>query len=282
MPDRQLEVLVDGLAFPEGPRWHQGRLFFSDMHAGKVMAVDLAARLIDVAEVPYRPSGLGWLPDGHLLVVSMLDRKVMRVDGDTLTVHADLSELASGLCNDMVVDASGRAYVGHFGFDLYAREPRKPAEVIRVMPDGGAGIAAGNLEFPNGSVITPDGKTLIVAESWGRRLTAFDIGANGALKGRRIWAELGETVPDGIALDAEGAIWVASPNQSAAIRVFEGGRVAERISTDQRAFACALGGDDRRTLFLLTADSSEPERCRTERTGRIEFAVVDAGGAGIP
>ena len=281
-PMRPLSVLLVGLAFPECPRWRDGKLFFSDMHACKVMTVDLAGMAAEVVEVPGRPSGLGWLPDGRMLVVSMLDRQLMRLDGGTLEVHADLSGLASGLCNDMVTDSAGRAYVGNFGFDFYAGEPQKPAELIIVAPDGSANLAADDLQFPNGSVISPDGKTLIVGESYGRRLTAFQIRADGTLADQRTWADLGDCIPDGIALDAEGAIWAASPNTSAVIRVFEGGYVAERIPTRQPAFACALGGDDRKTLFILSAESWIPETCRTRRTGRIEVAEVDVEGAGFP
>src|SRR5690348_3432464 len=160
-----LKVLLDHLAFPEGPRWHDNRLFFSDMHAHKVMTVDLDGKTQTVAEVPNRPSGLGWLPDGRMLVVSMTDRKLMRLEGGSLKLHADLSKLASFDCNDMVVDAKGRAYVGNFGYDLHINAPQKPAELVMVTPDGKASVVAKDLQFPNGTVITPDGKTLIVGES---------------------------------------------------------------------------------------------------------------------
>jgi len=203
---RTLEVLLDHLMFPEGPRWHGGRLYFSDMHAHKVMTVDLNGATSVVCEVPNWPSGLGWLPDGRMLVVSMTDRKLMRLDPDGLSVHADLSGLASFHCNDMVVDGKGRAYVGNFGYNLYANEPQKPAELVMVTPGGAASVVARDLMFPNGTVITPDGRTLIVGESMGHRLTAFDILPDGSLTNRRVWADLGEAVPDGIALDAEGAL----------------------------------------------------------------------------
>jgi sugar lactone lactonase YvrE len=281
-PMRNRKVLLDGLAFPEGPRWHDGKLFFSDMHAHKVIAVDLDGRAQDVVEVPNRPSGLGWLPDGRMLVVSMVDRKVMRQERDGLRVHADLSKLASGICNDMVVDKAGRAYVGNFGYDFYANEPRRNADLILIAPDGKASVVAPEMQFPNGSVITPDGKTLIVGESMGARLTAFDIQSDGTLTNRRLWAQFSEGMPDGIALDSEGAVWAASPFTNEVLRIFEGGRVAERIKTEQLAIACALGGPERKTLFILTAPSVEPEACRANPVARVEITQVEAGGAGLP
>ena len=278
----KLTTLIDGLAFPEGPRWHEGRFWFSDMHSHRVIASDLQGKTDTIVEVPNRPSGLGWLPDGRLLVVSMTDRRLLRLDGDALVEHADLSKLASFHCNDMVVDARGRAYVGNFGFDLDAREDPKPAELVLVTPDGEARVAAGDLMFPNGTVITPDGRTLIVGESFGARLTAFDIAADGSLDRRREWARLDGAVPDGICLDAEGAIWVASPVSAEVLRVLEGGTVSERVPVATQAYACMLGGPERRTLFICTSKSSSPEECRAERTGRIETLEVAVPGAGLP
>jgi sugar lactone lactonase YvrE len=275
-------VLLDGLAFPEGPRWRDGKLWFSDMHDHRVLTVDPNGRAEHVVEVPAQPSGLGWLPDGRLLVVSMTDRKLMRLEGERLRLHADLSELASFHLNDMVVDARGRAYVGNFGFDLIAQAAPSPAELILVTPDGGARVVAEKLDFPNGSVITPDGRTLIVAESFGARLTAFDIAEDGSLAGRRVWAQLEGAVPDGICLDAEGAVWLASPPFQQVLRVREGGEVVERIDTGQQAIACMLGGPERRTLFVLTAPGIDPEECRAARGARIETLQVEVAGAGLP
>jgi sugar lactone lactonase YvrE len=279
---RKLTLLLDGLNFPEGPRWHDGRLFFSDMHAHKVMTVDLAGRVGTVCEVPAWPSGLGWLPDARMLVVSMTDRRLMRLDPDGLKVVADLSPFATFHCNDMVVDAKGRAYVGNFGFDLHGGAKPVLAKIVMVEPDGSARAVADQLGFPNGTVITPDGKTLIVGESTRGRLTAFDIDGDGSLRNRRVWAEIAPAVPDGIALDGEGAIWVASPLTDEVVRVLEGGRVTERVRTTNHAFACMLGGPDRRTLFVLTAEDSAPEVCRAKPTGRIETTQVDVPGAGLP
>jgi sugar lactone lactonase YvrE len=277
------KVLLDGLMFTEGPRWHDGKLFFSDMHAHKVLSVDLDGKAQTVAEVPAWPSGLGWLPDGRLLIVSMTDRKVLRQDPDGLKTHADISKLASFHCNDMVTDGKGRCYVGNFGYDLLTDAPKKPAELVLVNPDGSASVAATSLDFPNGTVITPDGKTLVVGESMGHRLTAFDIQSDGSLTNRRVWAELSEkTVPDGIALDAEGAIWVASPMTFELLRVREGGAIAERLKFDTMPIACALGGPGRRTLFMLTSDSINPDECRAKKASKIWIKEVAVAGAGWP
>ncbi len=278
----KLETLLDGLCFGEGPRWHDGRLWLSDMHAHTVLTVDLAGKREDVLHVPGKPSGLGWLPDGRLLVVSMNDRKLLRRDGAALVLHADLAGLARFHCNDMVVDAHGRAFVGNFGFDLDAGEKPRPTELIRVDPDGRAVVAARELRFPNGSVITPDGATLIVGESFGRCLTAFAIGADGELSQRREWAKLENAVPDGICLDAENAVWVASPMSNEVLRVHEGGRVSHRIPVGRPAIACMLGGPDRRTLFVLSADSFKAEEAARLRTARVEIVRVDVPGAGLP
>ena len=283
MPSADTTVLVDGLAFPEGPRWHDGRLWFSDMHAHQVMAVDADGSLETVVEVPGRPSGLGWLPDGRLLVVSMVDRRLLRLDGDGLTEVADLSAFATGDCNDMVVDGQGRAYVGNFGFDFAAGERRRPAVLVLVQPDGRTRVAARDLLFPNGVVITPDGATMIVAETFAARLTAFTVGSDGSLSGRRLFAQLHDGVPDGICLDADGAVWVASPFGNQVLRVRDGGEVADRVSTgDRGAYACMLGGVDRRTLFVCTAATPFAEEAARVRLGRIETVTIDVPGAGLP
>ncbi len=279
---RQFKVLLDNLCFGEGPRWHDGRLYFSDMHAHTVNAVDLTGRVERIAEVAESPSGLGWLPDGRMLIVSMHDRRVLRLEGGSLKLHADLSSLASSLCNDMVVDTNGRAYVGNFGHDFFKGEPPKAAEVILVSPDGSARIVAPDMMFPNGSVIPPGGKTLIVGESMAHRLTEFDIAADGTLANRRVWAELGDHLPDGIALDAEGAIWVAAPFTHELFRVRKGGEVVEQIKREQMPIACALGGPGRRTLFLLTSETVVPDECRQKRSARIETTEVEVPGAGLP
>ena len=203
----ETRVLLHGLCFGEGPRWHDGALWLSDMHAREVLRITADGHATRVFEVAEWPSGLGWLPEGDLLVVSMRDRRILRWDGASLTQHADLGALASFHCNDLVVDAQGRAYVGNFGFDLHAQQKPRAAELICVEPDGAARVVASDMRFPNGTVITPDGGTLIVGESWGGCLTAFDILPNGDLTNRRIWATLpAGAVPDGICLDEAGGV----------------------------------------------------------------------------
>jgi sugar lactone lactonase YvrE len=276
-------VLLDGLGFPEGPRWHEGRLWFSDMGTATVNAVDLDSNAEEIARVEKRPSGLGWLPDGAMLVVSMGDRSLRRMEDGELVLHADISGLASFDCNDMVVDGRGNAYVGNAGFDLRERplNPR-PAQVVLVTPDGQARVVDDQVMFPNGSVVTPDGATLIVAETFANKLTAFDVGVDGSLSGRRTWADLPERAPDGICLDAEGAVWTADANTNLCVRVAEGGELLQTVGTGpRRCFACMLGGPDRRTLFLCTAEGFSGDAIR-RRTGAIEAVEVDVPGAGWP
>jgi sugar lactone lactonase YvrE len=278
----KLETLIDGLTFPEAPRWHDGKLWFSDFYSLRVLAVDLRGNATTVVQVPQRPSGLGWRPDGTLLIVSMLDRSLYRLDADQLVRVADLSAMARGLCNDMVVDAQGRAYVGNFGYDRHAGEEPRTTCIVRIDLDGRAVRAADDLLFPNGTVITPDGKTLIVGETFAHRLTAFDVAADGSLGNRRLFAHIDGLHPDGICLDAEGGIWVADPWGKRVVRVLDGGRIERTISTGERgAYACMLGGDDRRTLFICTNTGSGPAMAE-KRDGRIDFLRVDVAGAGLP
>jgi sugar lactone lactonase YvrE len=290
---RDTRVLADGIYFGEGPRWHEGRLWFSDFYAGAVKSVSLAGDLRTEFEIDDRPSGLGWMPDGSLLLVSMTRRQVLRRRADgAVQVHADLGHIADFHCNDMVVDAQGRAYVGNFGFDLDAEMEARGVEAVLadhatarlacVSPDGEVKVAAEDMHFPNGSVITPDGKTLIVGETLGARLTAFDIGADGALSGRRVWADIAPRVPDGICLDADGAIWVANPVAPECALIGEGGVVKETVATGDACYACMLGGDDGRTLFMLTATSSLAHEAALAPKGKLVVATVDTPHAGLP
>lgn len=282
MPVRDIHTLLDDLMFGEGPRWHEGALWFSDMHAHEVVRVELEGGRPDtVVHVPNRPSGLGFDPDGRLLVVSMTDHKLLRHFDPGLEEVADMSALAGGPCNDMVVDAKGRAYVGNFGFDTFAGAPQQETVLILVTPEGDVRAVADGLSFPNGMVVTPDGKTLIVGETRGLRLTAFDIEDDGSLSNRRTWADL-EFGPDGIALDEEGCIWLATPRGPGFIRVAEGGEIKETIESDMLAIACALGGEDRRTLFLLEAKEANPHKIEGRGNARIRYTRVEAAGAGIP
>ncbi|MBV1906030.1 MAG: SMP-30/gluconolactonase/LRE family protein [Pseudomonadales bacterium] len=286
----KLTTLVDNLCFSEGPRWHDGRLFYSDFNRHVVEAVSLrqgtvnkGAKVEVIAEVPNQPSGLGWLPDGRLLIVSMIDQKILRQERDgRLVVHADLSSIATYHCNDMVVDAKGRAYVGNFGFNIDEKDAEpQAANLAFVDIDGSVSCAAEDLMFPNGSVITPDGKTLIIGESYGRRLSAFDINEAGQLSNRRVWADIKPHLPDGICLDEAGGIWVADPVKNCVIRVEEGGQITQTIKTGRPAFACMLGGENRNHLFICTATGSGPQ-AEINRDGRIEYLTVDIPGAGLP
>jgi sugar lactone lactonase YvrE len=282
-------VLAEGLRFGESPRWHEGRLWFSDFHDHAVKTVDLGGRVETEVEIPGQPSGLGWLPDGTLLIVSMLDRTVLRLENERLLVHADLSGVAEFHCNDMVVDAEGRAYVGNFGFDIHADLERRGflpmlrdhplSNLALVAPDGSVSVAASDIDFPNGCVLTPDGKTLIVAETLGQRITAFRIGADGILTDRRIFADVPRRGPDGICLDADGAIWFADPLTSECVRVGQGGQVLDVVTTDQSCFACMLGGEDGRTLFMMTAAAPTASE---QRTGHILVTEVAVPRAGLP
>lgn len=279
-----MDTVVEGLSFGEGPRWHDGRLYFSDFYRHAVFAVNADGSTEIVAEVANQPSGLGWLPDGRMLIVSMIDRKLLRQESDgTLVEHADLGGIATWHCNDMVVDGAGRAYVGNFGFDIEAgaNAEVKPADLARVDPDGTVSVAATGLEFPNGSVITPDGRTLIIGETWGQRLTAFDIAADGSLSNRRVWADISPHLPDGSCLDAEGAMWVADPRGNCVVRVKEGGEITDTIDTGRGAYACMLGGDDGKSLFICTAPSLGGDAA-SGREGQIVMQRVNVPHAGLP
>lgn len=289
----QTRTILDGLWFGEGPRWHDDRLWFSDMHGHRVVRTDLDGNSETVLEMGWdEPSGLGWLPDGRLLVVAMSSRKLVRLEPDgSLTEHADLSSIADGDINDMIVAADGTAYVGHMGYRIH--EPgaqRRTAETIRVTPDGEVSVAAGGLEAPNGHALTDDGRTLIVAESAAMRLSAFDVAADGSLSNRRVFAELvpePDTVPvsppDGICLDAEGAVWYADPIGARVVRVSEGGAVLDQHRFDDVIpVACVLGGAERRSLCVCVAADWRREVVRRSATGRIEVLEVAVAGAGRP
>jgi sugar lactone lactonase YvrE len=286
-----VKVLADGLHFAEGPRWHQGKLWFSDFYDHAVKTVDLEGRVETKVVIDDQPSGLGWMPDGRMLIVAMQQRRVLRMEYDALVVHADLSDIATFHCNDMTVDAIGRAYVGNFGFDLDAAissgdfrgalQRYEGAALARVDPRGAVHSVATGLMFPNGMVLSPDGGTLVVAESLGRRLTAFDVGIDGSLTNQRAWATLDAT-PDGICLDAEGAIWVADAAASRAIRVAEGGAVLDEVVTSRTCYAVMLGGPEGRTLFMATANTSHAAAASVQRDGCIETTEVSVAHAGRP
>jgi len=285
-------VLASGLYFGEGPRWHAGRLWFSDFYDHAVKSLGVSGDVRTELTIDDHPSGLGWLPDGRLLVVSMNRRQLLRVDPAGIRVHADLSGGATHRANDMVVDAAGRAYVGNFGFRLDDELKGRGVESVladhpvanlaRVDPDGSVHVAATDMHFPNGSVITPDGRTLIVAETLALRLTAFDVAADGSLSNRRVWAPVGMRAPDGICLDANGHVWIANAIAPECVLVAPGGGIVATVSTDQPCFACMLGGEDGRTLFMMTAPTSVAELVSTSRQGHVMTAYVKAPRAGRP
>jgi sugar lactone lactonase YvrE len=282
-----MQTLLDGGMFFEGPRWRDGHWWVSDMFGRVVLAVDGGGRASEIARVEGRPSGLGWLPDGSLLVVSMLDRRILRRSASgALSVHADLAPHCDWHANDMVVAADGSAYVGNFGFDLAGGARPKPTGLMRVDPEGRVTTAADELLFPNGSVITPDGRTLVVAETFGRCLTTFTIGDDGSLSARRVWADLRAAgiAPDGCCLDAEGRIWVADGAGHRNCLVAEGGEVVDEIPSPAglRFYACMLGGDDGRTLLLCAAPDYDEERRSRERAARLLTTRVDVPRAGLP
>ena len=294
MATYEASIIHEGLGFGEAPRWHDGRLWFSDFYRHGVFSVDEngAGETLEV-NVPGQPSGLGWLPDGSMLVVSMTDHRVLRVQGGATSPYADISEYCGFWANDMVVSESGVSYVGNFGFDLDVLLKEKGVEGLLASPPPTTNLVALSAEgavlqsipemgFPNGSVITPNNKTLIVAETMPFRLSAFDIATNGTLTNRRIWAQLDFVPADGICLDAEGHVWVANALQPQCIRVREGGDITDEVTTSQTSFACMLGGDDRTSLYVMTAPSSDRFKIADKRLGRIEKAHVAVPGAGRP
>jgi sugar lactone lactonase YvrE len=295
----QLRTLLEGGAFFESPRWHDGRWWLSDFYRHRVLTVTEDGREDTVLEVEGQPSGLGWLPDGSLLVVSMRDHRILRWDGSSLSLHADVSEYCGGHLNDMVVDSRGHAYAGNFGFDLMAFADPATANLIHVAPDGSASVAASDMYFPNGSVITPDGRTLIVGETAGCRYTAFTIAGDGSLSDRRVWAQVAETPeittfeetigklrfgPDGCGLDAEEHIWSADEVNARCARVAPGGEIVAEIAAPEglNIFACMLGGADGRTLLMCAA----PDFLEQSRTASHEAVLltttVDVPRAGLP
>ncbi|WP_380877296.1 SMP-30/gluconolactonase/LRE family protein [Sphingomonas sp. DBB INV C78] len=274
--------LADGFVFLEGPRWHDGALWVSDMWGHEVLRVTEDGRRETICAVPGRPSGLGFLPDGTPLVVSMEDRRVMRIVDGELTLHADLTELAGGDCNEMIVDGAGRAYVGNFGYDLFGGATPAKADLLIVEPDGRAHVAAAAMEFPNGMTLVEEGRMLVVAESWAGRLIAFDRHADGSLSHRRVFAGLGERSPDGICVDARDGVWVACYDTNEFIRVREGGAITDRVPVgDRHAIACMLGGEDGRTLFCCTFAGDFGAMGSGARNAAIETVRVDVPAPGF-
>jgi sugar lactone lactonase YvrE len=272
------QVLLAGLAIGESPRWHEDRLWFSNWVAQEIVAVDLEGESEVMARVPTAgPFCIDWLPDGRLLVVAGQEAQLLRGNPDgSLSAHAELGSISERPWNDIVVDGRGNAYVGNIGFDFPEGE-FVPGILALVAPDGSARQVADEIAFPNGIVVTPDNSTLILAESYGNRLTAFDIAADGGLSNRRVWAELGDGVPDGICLDAEGAVWYGDVPNERCVRVREGGEVLQTVELDRGCFACMLGGENGRTLFMVAADMTSEAR-----TGQVLEVGAPTAGAGWP
>ncbi|ALV39879.1 hypothetical protein AU252_00795 [Pseudarthrobacter sulfonivorans] len=295
MTESRLNPVLGGWSFLEGIRWHDGRLWVSDFYTRTVICSNASGTQLETTLIPDQPSGLGWLPDGRLLVAGQLERKIFRVEPTgKVVVHADLSDLVSGHLNDMFVDQSGRAYVGEFGFDLHRGETPRPGNLIRVDTDGQATVAASDLWFPNGIVAADSGNTLIVAESMANRLTAFAVGEDGSLNGRSTWASYGpppptgdvatllattDVAPDGIAVDAEGAVWAADPSHNRVVRISRGGQITDEISTgDLGPYSCVLGGADGRTLYICASPSFLEHECRDTRNAVVLATEVEVAG----
>ena len=283
MSTPELHTLLTGLAFGESPRWHAGRLWFSDWAAQEVIAVDLEGKREVITRVQSFPFCIDWLPDGRLLIVSASTRRLLRREPDgTLVTHVDLAGISDKPWNEIVVDGRGNIYLNNIGFDFPDGQVG-PGIIALVTPDGLVRQVADGVAFPNGMIVTPDNATLIVAESYGQRLTAFDIAADGGLSNRRVWADLGDGAPDGICLDAENAIWYADVPNQRCVRVREGGEVLQTIELDRGCFACALGGADKKTLFMMATEWRGAEGMASgARTGQVLMVDAPAAGVGWP
>ena len=274
-------VLLTDLRLGESPRWHDGRLWFADWGAEQIMAVDAEARSEVVTTVQSFPFSIDWLPDGRLLILSARARQLLRTEPDgSLVIHSDLAAISEKPWNEIVVDGRGNAYLNNIGFDFPDGQVG-PGIIAMVTPDGEVRQVADNVAFPNGMAVTPDDSTLIVAESYAKRLTAFDIASNGGLSRRRVWADLGDGVPDGICLDAAGAVWYADVPHRRCVRVREGGEVLQTVDVDRGCFACMLGGSDRSTLYIMAAQWPEAAG-GGQRTGMVVTAPAPAPGVGRP
>jgi sugar lactone lactonase YvrE len=284
-----IKTLVDstmGLKFTESPRWYNGKLWFIDIHDKRIKTVDLSGSVETLLELPFIPNGFGLTPEGIIVVGDAFQRRIYRRAGTALQQVADISDLTQFCLSDGIVDAQGRLYVGDIGYNFLdpAAKPVETCVIVLVCPDGRASVVADKLFFPNGMVITPDGRTLIVGETLGHRLTAFDIQEDGSLSNRRVWAQLPTSVgPDGICLDAEGAVWCANPEgEDSVVRVREGGEITDRIKVDTHAYAVMLGGPERRHLFICASGSHDPAEIQRNPSASFQVVEVEVPGAGIP
>jgi len=273
----EIRTLMTNLGFGESPRWHNGRFWFANWVANELIALDLNGNSKVILRMPSFPFSIDWLPDGSLLVVSGRERQLLRMEPDgSLVKNANLSDLPDVGFNEIVVDGRGNVYVNGGSFN-------GPGIIALVAPDGSVRQVADGIAFPNGMAITPDNTTLIIAESYGKKLTAFDIAHDGSLSNRRVWADLGDGVPDGICMDAEGAVWYADVPNKRCVRVREGGEVLQTINVDRGCFACMLGGPERKTLFVVAAEWHGFEKMTDgSRTGQVLSIEVPVKGVGWP
>jgi carbohydrate kinase (thermoresistant glucokinase family) len=270
------QVILSGLMFPESPRWHHNKLWFTDQHAQRIMTTDIAGKAEIIAETPDLPGGLGWLPDGTLLVVYMTQRKVYQLKEKQLTLYADLSAYASFHCNDMIVSPKGDVWVGNFGYDLNAGEAVKPAELVHISTEGKISVAAEDVIFPNGCVLSADARQLIVAETFASRISQFDIQADGSLCNRQIWANLLDAHPDGICQASDNTLWIAAPNKGEVWNVTAGGRLLARVKTHAPPYACMLGGEENNLLFITSSTTSDPGEAKATKSGFIEIIHLNS------
>ncbi|MFN8682365.1 SMP-30/gluconolactonase/LRE family protein [Paracoccus sp. P2] len=269
------QLLAEGFRFLEAPKWRDGRLWVSDVFDLKVIEMtDDGKQIVTTIDVPHRPAGLGFLPHGDLLIISQADQKLLRWNGTDLSIHADLAGHATGFLNDMAIDATGHIYCGDFGYDYVAGELPRATALYRVDPAGGVARVAEAVEFPNGSVIVDQGRTLIVAETWVGRITAFDLSPDGQLSNRRLFADLSPCQPDGLCADVEGAIWVACYNTGEFLRVLDGGTITDRFTVDGRGISCTLGGADGHTLYMTAFLGDEDDMAAGKRCGVVLAAQV--------
>jgi sugar lactone lactonase YvrE len=278
MREHQATLLADDFVFLEAPRWHAGQIWVSDVFDLKLYTVQQDGSRNFICDVPGRPCGIGFLPDRSTIVVSCAEKKILSVSDRGVSVYADLSNIATGDLNDLVVDDEGRVYVGNFGYDLFNGAPKALTDIHIVEPDGSIRVGASGLEFPNGSIITDDGRTFVVAETWSGRLTAFDRASDGTLSNRRLFANLGGRQPDGICVDVEGAIWVACYNTGEFIRVLEGGEITDSLKFNGNAVACTLGGSNGKTLYCCVYLGTDEQLQRREPRSAIYQVDVEVPG----
>jgi sugar lactone lactonase YvrE len=285
---KTLAAATTGLKFTESPRWYHDKLWFLDIHDKRIKTVDLTGAVTTAVDLPFLPNAFGFTPAGTMIVGDAFQRQIYRVEGTTVEPLADLSSLTKFCLSDGIVDTQGRLYVGDIGYNFVdpTAQPVETCVIALVTPDGQASVVADHLFFPNGMVITPDGGTLIVGETLGHRLTAFDIQADGSLGNRRVWAQLPSSVsPDGICLDAEGGVWCANPEgEDSVVRVREGGEITDRLRLDTytHAYAVMLGGPERKHLFICTSGSHDPDEIHRNPSASFQVVEVDVSGVGTP